>query len=222
MLKWEKCLTQKSNFSVDKFPADKWPLWEFLVLNVWGLLLFLFIFQRAARTVWAHSHPTPPGNRFPPQALPSCTSSWSSWSWTCHGRHRSGWWARPRSTTGFLAVHRPATRTCEGLQGEEGFWSKLGHPLILYVLIKSNKHHFKQTNKQTKSSKFFYLCPWEDQNPHNQTWRSQRTRHSPSCSPPENGATPFIKNKAKSKDQADIGCRCHQDHWAPITGPAKY
>lgn len=128
---------------VDKFPTDKQPLWEFLVLNVRGFLLFLFIFQQAAHTVWVHSCPTSPGNRFPPQALPGCTSSWSSWCWTCRGRHRSGWWAQPRSTTESPAVHRPATRTCEGLQGEEGFRSMLGHPLTLYVLIKSNKPHCK-------------------------------------------------------------------------------
>lgn len=62
---WGCWIPSRQKTSMEIYSAECWRAFRF----------FLSIFQPAARTVWAHSRPTPPDNRFLPGALPGCTSS---------------------------------------------------------------------------------------------------------------------------------------------------
>lgn len=60
-----------SPFARMRFPTGQRTPGEFKVLSNVGC----FIFQLAAHTVWEHSHPTLPGSRSQPLALPDCISA---------------------------------------------------------------------------------------------------------------------------------------------------
>lgn len=76
-------------------------------------------FQRAARRVWAHSHPIPPGNMCQPLGARAHTFCGKMPPWTCHDGLQIGCWEWARHTSVGRSARKPARRSGEGLEGDK-------------------------------------------------------------------------------------------------------